>query len=124
MGSISDAYQGVAQVTSGLPQGVAGRVLPCDPGEQGLQGARTAEALQITDQGQGAIVGPAPAEGDISIELKHHRHCSLLAAKPLQLGIALGAVPHRTQTGLQQIGIPKHRWQDGEMGHGHHDRVE
>jgi hypothetical protein len=30
-------------------------------------------------------------------------------------------VAHRTQTGLQQIGIAEHRWQDGEMGHGHHD---
>jgi len=122
MGSISDADQGVAQVTSGLPQGIAGCVLPCDPAEQGLQGARTAEALQITDQGQGAIAAPAPAQGDFSMELKHHHDRSLLTAETLQLSIALGAEPHRTQAGLQQIGIPKHRWQDGEMGHRHHDR--
>ena len=121
MGSISDADQGVAQVTSGLPQSIAGRVLPCDPAEQGLQGARTAEALQITDQGQGAIAAAAPAQGDFSIELKHHHHRSLLTAETLQLSIALGAEPHRTQAGLQQIGISKHRWQDGEMGHRHHD---
>ena len=123
MGSISDADQGVAQVTAGLPQGVAGRVLPGDPGEQGLQGARAAEALQIANQGQGAIATPAPAQGGSSIELKHHRHRSLLTTETLQLGIALGAEPHRTQAGLEQIGIPKHRWQDGEMGHRHHDRV-
>jgi len=122
MGSISDADQRVAELRSGLPQGIAGRVLPCDPGEQGLQGARTAEALQVADQGQGAIAGPAPAQGDIRIELKHHHHSSLLTAETLQLSIALGAEPHRPQAGLQQIGIPKHRWQDGEMGHGHHDR--
>ena len=121
MGSISDADQGVAQVTSGLPQGIAGRILPCDPAEQGLQGARTAEALQITDQGQGAIAAPAPAQGDFSIELKHHHHRLLLTAETLQQSIALGAEPHRTQAGLQQIGIPKHRWQDGEMGHRLHD---
>ncbi len=124
MGSISDADQGVAQVRSGLPQGVAGRVLPCDPAEQRLKGARTAEALQITNQGQGAIVGPAPAQGAIRTELKHDLHRSLLTAETLQLSIALGAEPHRTEAGLQQIGIPKHCWQDGEMGHGHHDRVE
>jgi len=122
MGLISDADQGVAQVSSGLPQGVAGRVLPRDPGEQGLQRTRTAEALQITDQGQGTIVGPAPAQGDIRIELKHHHHSSLLTAETLQLNIALGAEPHRTEASLQQIGIPKNCWQDGEMGHGHHDR--
>ena len=121
MGSISDADQGVAQVTSGLPQGIAGRVLPCDPAEQGLQGARTAEALQITDQGQGAIAAPAPAQGDFSIELKHHHHRLLLTAETLQLSITLGDEPHRTKAGLQQIGIPKHRWQDGEMGHRLHD---
>ena len=83
MGSISDADQGVAQVTSGLPQGVAGGVFPCDPGEQGLQGARTAEALQITDQGKGAIAGLAPAQGDANLELKHHHHRLLLTAETL-----------------------------------------
>ena len=60
--------------------------------------------------------------GDIRIELKHHHHSSLLTAETLQLNIALGVEPHRTEAGLQQIGIPKICWQDGEMGHGHHDR--
>jgi len=70
MGSVSDADQGVAELEFGLPKSIAGRIVPRDSSEQGLQGAHPAEALQITDQGEGAIFGPAPAQGDIRIELE------------------------------------------------------
>jgi len=122
MGSVSDADQGVAQVPLGLSQGVTGRVLPREPGEQGLQGAATAQSLEIANQGKGAILVPAPAESHGSIELELQQHRPALTAEFLQVSMALGAEAHRTQTGLEQIRIAEHRWQDGEMGHGHHDR--
>jgi len=121
MGSVSDADQGVAQVPSGLVQGVSGRILPREPGQEGLQGAGTAQPLQIANQGKGSILVSAPAKGDASLELQLHQHGPPLTTEFLQVSIALGVVAHRTQTGLQQIGIAEHRWQDGEMGHGHHD---
>jgi hypothetical protein len=123
MGSVSDADLGVAQVALGLAQGVASGILPCDPGKQGLQGAGPAEALQITDQGQGTIAGSAPSQRDVRIEMEHQQHGPTLAAETLQLSISARVEAHRTQAGLQKIGIQENRWQDGEMGHGHHDHL-
>ena len=124
MGSVSDVDQGVAQVASGLLQGVTGRIFPRQPGEQGFQGAGPAQPLQIAHQGKGAIPIPAPTQGRVGIELKFHQHGPPITTEILEMGIPLGAVAHRTQTGLEQIGISEHRWQDGEMGHGLHDRFE
>jgi len=124
MGSVSDVNQGVAQVASGLSQGLTGCIFPREPGEQRLQGAGPAQPLQITHQGKGAIAIPAPTEGGVWIELEFHEHLAPITPESLEVGITLGVMAHRTQTGLEQVGISEHRGQDGEMGQGLHDRVE
>jgi len=124
MGSVSDVNQGVTQVALGLPQGVTGRIFPRQPGEQRLQGAGPAQPLQIAHQGKGAIPIAAPTEGGVWIELEFHQHLAPITPESHEVGIALGVMAHRTQTGLEQVGISEHRGQDGEMGQGLHDRVE
>lgn len=124
MGSVSDVNQGVAQVASGLSQGLTGRIFPREPGEQGFQGPGPAQPLQIAHQGKGAIPIPAPAQGRVGIELELHQHGPPITTEILEVGIPLGGEAHRTQAGLEQIGISEHRGQDGEMGQGLHDRVE
>ena len=124
MGSVSDVNQGVAEVASGLSQGLTGRIFPREPGEQGFQGPDPAQPLQIAHQGKGAIPIPAPAQGRVGIELELQQHGPPITPESLEVGITLGVMAHRTQAGLEQIGISEHRGQDGEMGQGLHDRVE
>lgn len=123
MGSRSDADHGIAQMALGLPQRLSGRVFAGETSEQARKGTGAAQALQIAHQGQGAIPNPAPPQAHRALQLDLHEHGALLVAESPQQGIALGNQPHRSEAGFQEIGIPEHRGQDGEMGHGHHDRV-
>ncbi len=115
--SAMDVELGTGQVGAGLIESLAGRVGAGDPTEQALQGLGSAQALQIADQGKGAIGLAPPTEAEIIGEtnLQVDR---LGLIETLDLSASLGLDAEACQAGGQAVGVAQHRGQDGEMGHG------
>ena len=99
-------------------QGRTGGIGPGQLTQKRLQISAAAEALQITDQGQGTIAGPAPAHGLAIGKPNRHQHRQGFTGKALDQPIALGAEPERIEGVAEAGDIPEHGWQDGEMGQG------
>lgn len=118
-GSRQDCWQG-----SGVSQGLSGGIGAGDATDQALQGAGSAEPLQIPHQGQAAVGLAPPAEGLTVWEAHLQLHRLTVVREALQLPPPAGAEPQARQACRQQIGIAQHCGQDGEMGHGGHGRCE
>lgn len=118
-----DLDQGSRQ-GSGVSQGLTGRIGAGDASDQPLQGARSAQPLQIPHQGQ-AAVGLAPPTKGLTVGEAHLQiHRLTVVREALEFPPPARAEPQAREACRQQIGIAQHCGQDGEMGHGGHGRCE
>ena len=112
------AHLGPRQLAGRLSQGHLSGVAAGDGAQQPLQGLGAAQPLQIPYQGKGSIRVARPTEplttrkGDLQL------HRLGVAGKALELAAPLGGMAQGRQAGCEPLGIAKHGWQDGEVGHG------
>jgi len=105
-------------VLGGIPQGRSGGIGPGEPAEQQLQIPVATEALQISDQRQGAVVTAAPTDAGAIGQPHQHQHRQRFASKAFDHAIALRAEPEAAQRVAETGDIAKDGRQDGEMGQG------
>ena len=101
---------------TGLSQGHAGGVGPCDPAEQVLETVRTADPLQVSDQGKGTIRLVAPPQTLATFKDDLESHGPGLATERTQDPSSRRFQTQACERFSQTINVPEDSWQDGEMG--------
>jgi len=112
-------HHGAGQGRLGRPllQGHAGCIGVGQLAQELLQGQSRRQTLQISHQGQTAIVLTLPTDAVTAVELHAQVDRYSVLGKARYHAASAGLQTQRLETGRQGIHITQDRWQDGQVGH-------